>query len=93
MGIAELNTKQEQVKKTLATTTADSQQKMEALQNDTTKIHKLVNSAMGTQLRLYMLATERLAKSGEPVDVETARLAREAWRMHEAEQAKMDAGQ
>lgn len=54
-------------------------------------VHTLVNSAMGSQLKLNAVATQRLAiLTGSPVDVEAANVAEKALKSHESKQATED---
>lgn len=56
------------------------------------KVHTLVNSAMGSQLKLNAVATRRLAiLTNSPVDVDAAAVAEKALKEHEAKQATVDA--
>lgn len=54
-------------------------------------VHTLVNSAMGSQLKLNAVATRRLAMlTNAPVDVDAAELAAKALKEHESKQATVD---
>lgn len=51
-------------------------------------VHTLVNSAMGAQLKLNAVSTQRLAMmTHSPVDVEAAALAEKALKEHQARQS------
>ena len=97
--VAEVATKTEDVRKTLvesdsATTVKlnDTAVKLDKLAINSDKIHTLVNSNMGVQLRISASALRRVAEySKDPQDI---RIAEEAERLatdHESKQHKVDA--
>lgn len=57
-------------------------------------VHTLVNSAMGSQLKLNAVATRRLAMlTNAPVDVDAAAIAEKALKEHESKQETVDLDQ
>lgn len=57
-------------------------------------VHTLVNSAMGSQLKLNAVATRRLAMlTNAPVDVDAAAIAEKALKEHESKQEAVDLDQ
>jgi len=55
------------------------------------KVHTLVNSSMGAQLKLVMeLSDDKAAKDATPENIEAARLARAAYVEHQRKQAIVD---
>jgi hypothetical protein len=96
--------KLEEVKVTLENATANTEDKLGevkvALENTTTNtekkldtIHLLVNSAMGTQLKVTAVALRALAENtGDPKHIAAAEIAEHACEEHDAKQKIVDAG-
>lgn len=90
--------KVEITKATLAASTSKVDAKLDgiaAVALDTQKtgeqVHTLVNSNMGVQLRISMIALKRLADlTKDPDDIAAAEQATKLYREHEAKQAKVD---
>jgi hypothetical protein len=66
--------------------------KLNSIQKTGETVHTLVNSNMGTQLKLNAISLRRLATiTNNPVDVDAAMLAEKLLKEHEAKQAVVDA--
>lgn len=66
--------------------------KLNAIAKTGEQVHTLVNSNMGTQLKLNAISLRRLATiTNDPVDVDAAMLAEKLLKEHDAKQAAVDA--
>lgn len=66
--------------------------KLNAIAKTGEQVHTLVNSNMGTQLKLNAISLRRLATiTSDPVDVDAAMLAEKLLKEHDAKQAAVDA--
>lgn len=66
--------------------------KLNAIAKTGEQVHALVNSNMGTQLKLNAITLRRLAIiTKDPIDVDAAMLAEKLLQEHEAKQAVADA--
>lgn len=83
----------EKVAGVLAENTTATTKKLDGITETTQKVHVLVNSAMGVQLRLAAVALRRVAElTGNAADVKAAEMAEEAHKSHEARQQVVDEG-
>ncbi len=81
----------EQVKQTVAASTAAADHKLDLITKTTNDTHTLVNNNMGVQLRLNAdLSRWKADQSGDPQAIEAAVIARKAYDDHMLKQSNVD---
>ena len=87
----ETSDKVAEVKVDLAKTSEDQAVKLDKIEETGDKVHTLVNSNMGVQLKLTSVAMARIAElTKDPMDIRAADLARSLLHEHEKKQAVVD---
>jgi len=87
----ETSVKVEEVKVDLAKNNATQEEKLGKIAETGEKVHTLVNSNMGVQLKLTLVALERVAAlTNDPEDIKAAEQAKQLLYAHENKQATVD---
>lgn len=89
--VADAADKVAEVKVDLAKTSAITEKKLDKIEETGEKVHTLVNSNMGVQLKLNAALASRIAEmTKDPEDIKAAALAQTLLHEHEAKQTLVD---